>query len=92
MMVITQETGIKEDLEATYVPAEITLSTYAEYEVATGMRSGIARQPVEYEDGSVILSPKYMETGKYYTFLFSGHRLLATKRPDDTIDFYYLGE
>lgn len=50
----------------------------------------ICEWPIDYEGESVIIDPKYMYVEVPYPFLFLGHRLLAMKGHDDTIEFYYL--
>ena len=46
--------------------------------------------PIEHDGESVVLEPRYMEVDEAYSFRFLGHHLLAVKRADESIDFYYL--
>jgi hypothetical protein len=95
-MVVKQFSGtIASDLEATQVPTGDTLVGWyglIEYEIATDMEGSIPMYPIKYAGESVLLNPQYMNVGEAYLFIFSGHRLVAIKQKDASIDFYYLDE
>lgn len=93
-MVVKQFAGTtKSDLEALQVP---TVDSYTgwyglfEYVIATGLEGSVLMYPVEYKGESVSLNPQYMNIGEAYSFVFSGHYLVAIKQQDETIDFYHL--
>jgi hypothetical protein len=95
-MVVKQFANTTEnDLEATQVP---TIDTFVgrygliEYEIATDMGGSIPMYPIKYVGESVLLNPIYMNVDEAYSFIFSGHRLVAIKQKGGSIDFYYLDE
>ncbi len=95
-MVVKQFAGTtKKDLEATQAKTVDTFNGkygLIEYQIATGMDGSIPLHPIEYAGESVLLNPPYMNVGEAYSFIFSGHRLVAMKQKDASINFYYLDE
>jgi len=95
-MVTQQEApSTKNDLEAGAVPTISSVTgQYEIYDYETFSHTGetIAMNPVVYESGGegLFLHPKFMNVGQPYSFVLDGHTIVVIKKPDGTIDFYFL--
>ncbi len=54
------------------------------------MALNAAKPAVEYQGESVIFNRRNMRVGEPHLFAFREKMMLAVKRADETIDFYYL--
>jgi len=84
-----QPPGTSRELEATPI-RNVFVAGSGEFVANSADTDLIARTPIQYEGDEVIFSPDHMEVDFPYGFTFLGHSMLAVKRQDGTIDFYYL--
>lgn len=89
-MVTMQAPGTKRGLEASVGKGVLAYSGPAEYEAATGDREPISKRAIDYEGESAIVNPAQMTVDVPYPFMFSGYSLVAVKRADMAIDFFYI--
>jgi len=69
--------------------SEIELSQTA---VLYGVALSAPQSAVEYEGDSVIFNRQNMKVGEPHVVAFRDRTMIAVKRQDNTIDFYYLPE